>query len=80
MIFTTALTHSFLQADSGSAAASSPNANSVLDSGRELQLATVIQAIHQVSQSGIYPTEQVLPFLDLAWEAQKLLWKLRQHH
>lgn len=51
---------------------------SVLD--RELQLAAVIQTIHQLSQSSKYPIDQVLPFLDLAWEAQKLLWKLRQHH
>lgn len=80
MIFTTASTHSFLQADSGSAAASPLNANSVLEADRELQLATVIQTIHQLSQSNKYPTEQVLPFLDLAWEAQKLLWKLRQYH
>lgn len=73
-------THPSIQNSVDSVAATYLNADRALESDRELQLATVIQTIHQLSQSSKYPSDRVLPFLDLAWEAQKLLWKLRQHH
>ncbi len=69
-----------IQSDLGSVTTSLMNANHALESDRESQLAAVIQTVHELSRSSKYPIDQVLPFLDLAWEAQKLLWKLRQHH
>lgn len=80
MASTTKSTHPSIQDGVNSLAASRLNDDRALESDRELQLAAVIQTIHQLSQSSKYPSDRVLPFLDLAWEAQKLLWKLRQHY
>jgi hypothetical protein len=79
MASTTQSTQPPIQDSANTLAASHLNADDALESDRESQLATVIETIHELSQSGKYPSDRVLPFLDLAWEAQKLLWKLRQH-
>ncbi len=76
----TTQSHSSIQGGFDTPAASHLPVDRTLSSNRELQLAAVIQTIHQLSQSGRYSSDRVLPFLDLAWEAQKLLWKLRQQH
>ena len=48
-------------------------------SDRELRLQAFIQKAHQMSRSGKYPSVMALQLLDRAWEAQKLLWSLRQN-
>lgn len=44
---------------------------------RELYLKAFVKSALQQSQAGKYSIDQNLHLLDRAWEAQKLLWRLR---
>lgn len=45
---------------------------------RELHLKAFVKSALQQSQAGKYSIDQNLHLLDRAWEAQKLLWQLRE--
>lgn len=44
---------------------------------QERYLSAFIQSVLQKARANQEPTEVILQLLDCAWEAQKLLWKLR---
>ncbi len=44
----------------------------------ELRLSRFVSWVLQKSCSGQYPPQEALKMLDRAWQAQKMLWRLRQ--